>query len=205
MAFQDSATGTHDPVILRAMHAWGLDTMPARALAVIAGTALLALSAKVQVPFYPVPMSMQTFVVLGLGFTLGARLAGLTLLLYLAQGALGLPVFAGAPEKGVGLAYMVGPTGGYLFGFLIAAVACGLLAERGWGRSVVTTAAGMLIGNILIYAAGLSWLGMMAGWDKPILEWGLYPFISGDLAKLALATALLPAACKLVDKCGPMR
>lgn len=167
-------------------------------LLVLIGCAAIWLSAKIQVPFYPVPMTMQTFVILGLGMVYGWRLAGVTVLVYLAQGALGLPVFAGTPEKGIGLAYMLGGTGGYLAGFLLAAVACGWLAERGWDRNVVTTALAMLIGNALIYGPGLLWLGALFGWDKPILEWGLIPFILGDLTKLALAAAILPSVWRVV-------
>ena len=163
-------------------------------LLVLAGTAIIWASAKIQVPFYPVPMTMQTFVVLTLGMAYGWRLAGATVLLYLLEGAAGLPVFAGTPEKGIGLVYMLGGTGGYLLGFLLAAVACGWLAERGWGRNVVTAALAMLIGNVLIYVPGLLWLGTLFGWDKPILEWGLTPFVLGDLTKLALAALALPLA-----------
>ena len=166
-------------------------------LLALAGTALIWASAKVQVPFYPVPMTMQTFVVLTLGMAYGWRLAGATVLLYLLEGAAGLPVFAGTPEKGIGLAYMAGPTGGYLLGFVVAAMACGWLAERGWDRNVVTAALAMLIGNVLIYIPGLLWLGTLLGWDKPILEWGLTPFVLGDLTKLALAALALPLAWRL--------
>ena len=169
-------------------------------LLAVVGAQLIWLSAKIQVPFHPVPMTMQTFMVLGLGMAYGWRLGAATVLLYLAEGAMGLPVFAGTPEKGIGLAYMAGGTGGYLFGYVLAAAACGWLAERGWDRNVVTTALAMLAGNILIYLPGLLWLGMLFGWDKPILEWGLTPFVLGDLAKLGLAAALLPLAWKLVGR-----
>ncbi len=169
------------------------------ALAVL-GTALLTLSAKINIPFYPVPLTMQTFVVLGLGMAYGWRLGGATLLLYLAEGAVGLPVFAGTPEKGIGLVYMAGSTGGYLLGFFFAACLCGWLAERGWDRRVATTALAMLLGNIVIYVPGLLWLGGLFGWDKPILEWGLIPFVYGDLLKLALAAAALPFAWKLLGR-----
>ena len=168
----------------------------------VAGTALLTIAAKIQVPFYPVPMTLQTFVVLALGMAYGWRLGAATLLLYLAEGALGLPVFAGTPEKGIGLAYMLGGTGGYLIGFVLAAAACGWLAERGWDRGVVRTAAAMLIGNAIIYVPGLLWLGGLFGWDKPILEWGLTPFLLGDLTKLALAAAVLPLAWRWLDRPG---
>ncbi len=160
----------------------------------VGGTALLTIAAKIQVPFYPVPMTMQTFVVLALGMAYGWRLGGATLILYLAEGAVGLPVFAGTPEKGIGLAYMLGGTGGYLIGFVLAAALCGWLGERGWDRNVAKTALAMLAGNVIIYVPGLIWLGGLFGWDKPILEWGLTPFILGDLTKLALAAAVLPLA-----------
>lgn len=174
------------------------------ALLALAGAALIWLSAKIQVPFYPVPMTMQTFVVLGLGMAYGWRLGGATVSLYLAAGALGLPVFAGTPEKGIGLVYMLGGTGGYLLGFLLAAAACGWLAERGWDRNVVGTALAMLVGNALIYIPGLLWLGSLYGWDKPILEWGFVPFFLGDLTKIALAAAVLPLAWKAVGRRGRM-
>ena len=163
----------------------------------IVGSLLIWLSAKIQVPFYPVPMTMQTLVVLAIGMAYGWRLGMATILLYLAEGAMGLPVFAGTPEKGIGFAYMMGGTGGYLIGYVLAAASVGWLAERGWDRSVLTTTGAMLAGNALIYLPGLLWLGTLFGWDKPILEWGLYPFVLGDLTKLALAAALMPLTWKL--------
>jgi len=171
-----------------------------KALLAVLGTVLLIVSAKARIPFWPVPMTLQTFVVLGLGMAYGWRLAGATLVFYLIQGAMGLPVFAGTPEKGIGLAYLAGPTGGYLMGFVFAAMLCGYLAERGWDRSSLTTAAAMLFGNIVIYAAGLLWLGALLGWDKPILEWGLFPFILGDIAKLVLAMIVLPLSWRMLGK-----
>lgn len=169
-------------------------------LIVTVGSLLIALSSKIQVPFYPVPMTLQTMVVLLLGMALGWRLATATLLLYLAEGAVGLPVFAGTPEKGLGFAYMIGSTGGYLFGFIIAATTCGWLAERGWGRNVLSTTAAMLIGNGLIYIPGLLWLGIILGWEKPIFSWGLLPFLWGDLLKLCLAAAIMPLTWRLVNR-----
>ena len=166
----------------------------------LAGSALLAVSAKVKVPLEPVPQTMQTFVVLTIGMAGGWRLGGLTLLVYLAQGALGLPVFAGTPEKGIGLAYMAGTTGGYLLGFLLAAVVVGVLAEAGWDRNVLLAAAAMLIGNVIIYIPGLLWLGNVVGWDNPILQWGLTPFILFDVVKLIWAALLLPAAWRLIHR-----
>ena len=174
--------------------------MVRNAILAIGGTALLTVAAKIQVPFYPVPMTMQTFVVLALGMAYGWRLGGATSILYLAEGAVGLPVFAGTPEKGIGLAYMLGGTGGYLIGFVLAAALCGWLAERGWDRSVAKTALAMFAGNVIIYVPGLIWLGGLYGWDKPILEWGLTPFILGDLTKLALAAAVLPLAWRWLGR-----
>lgn len=171
-------------------------------LLAVVGSSLLWASAKVQVPFYPVPVTMQTFAVLALGMAYGWRLGAATVLLYLAEGALGLPVFAGTPEKGLGLAYMAGSTGGYLFGFVLAAAACGWLAERGWDRTVVATALAMLVGNVLIYIPGLIWLGILFGWDKPVLAWGLFPFLLGDATKAVLAAVVLPLTWRLISRRG---
>ena len=163
----------------------------------VAGSALLALSARVEIPLVPVPITMQTFVVLVIGLAYGWRLGALTVLLYLAEGAAGLPVFAGG-AFGVGV--LVGPTGGYLLGFVAAAAVCGRLAESGWDRRPTTTFAAMLIGNFIIYAFGLLQLGTVIGWDKPVLQLGLQPFLLGDLLKIALAMVVLPAAWKAIKQ-----
>ncbi len=182
---------------------WAGDNRTARNITLaVLGSLALWVSAKIQVPFYPVPMTMQTFVVLAIGMAFGWRLGAATVLLYLAKGAAGLPVFAGTPEKGIGLAYIVGPTGGYLFGFFIAAVVVGWLAQKGWDRKVLTTLLGMLAGNIAIYIPGLLWLGSVVGWDKPVLEWGMAPFLWGDGFKMALAAAVLPLAWRFVGRQG---
>lgn len=170
------------------------------ALIAVAGSALLWASAKVQIPFFPVPMTMQTFVVLFLGFALGSRLGAATVLLYLAEGATGLPVFAGTPEKGLGLAYMAGPTGGYLAGFVVAAFVTGWFAERGLDRRLVTAAIAALAGLVAIYALGLAWLGAVVGWDKPVLSFGLYSFLPAEALKLALLAAILPLAWRGLSK-----
>ncbi len=175
---------------------WGKPGLMRPLLLALAGAGLLTLSAKLKIPFYPVPMTMQTFVVLGLGMFYGWKLGASTVILYLAVGAFGLPVFAGTPEKGLGLAYMVGPTGGYLLGFVLAAAATGWLAEKGWDRKMISTFLAMLVGNIIIYVPGLIWLGQIFGWDKPIVAWGLTPFLLGDLAKIILAMIILPMAWK---------
>ncbi len=165
---------------------------------VMLGIAVLAISAKIKVPMWPVPITMQTFVVLSVGAAYGARLGLATILGYLLIGALGFDVFAGSSAEKYGLAYMMGGTGGYLVGFALASVALGALARRGWDRSFGWMALAMLIGNVLIYVPGLLWLGQLYGWDKPILEWGLYPFLVGDAIKLALAAVVMPALWKLV-------
>jgi biotin transport system substrate-specific component len=159
------------------------------------GTALLTLSAKIQVPFWPVPMTMQTFVVLVLGMAYGWRLAGATVLLYLAQGAIGLPVFA----AGAGIAYFAGPTAGYLVGFLLAAAAVGWLAEHGWDRSPLRTLAAMLIGTVIIFACGIAWLSTLIGLPQAIGA-GLVPFLLGEAVKIALATAILPFAWRFLQR-----
>ncbi|WP_421782150.1 biotin transporter BioY [Kiloniella litopenaei] len=167
-------------------------------LMVFVGSLALWASAKIQIPFYPVPMTMQTTVVFMIGMAYGWRLGGLTIMLYLFEGAMGLPVFSGTPEKGLGLAYMMGTTGGYLLGFFFAAVLLGWLAEKGWDRNYISTAIAMIIGNAVIYSFGLLWLGSLVGWDKPVLEWGMLPFLMGDAVKLALASLLLPTVWKLL-------
>ena len=177
---------------------WTGESSAARNISLaIAGSIALWVSAKIQIPFYPVPVSMQTLVVFVVGMAYGWKLGGATVALYLAEGLAGLPVFAGTPEKGIGIAYMVGPTGGYLFGFLLAAVAVGWLAERGFDRNIILTALAMLIGSILIYIPGLLWLGSVVGWDKPVLQWGMIPFLYGDALKLTLAAVLMPVLWKI--------
>jgi biotin transport system substrate-specific component len=191
-------SGTHDTLLEQFLPApSATHALWVRNLAiVIGGSLLLTLSAKVSIPFYPVPMTLQTLVVLCLGMALGPWLGAATVLAYLAQGALGLPVFAGTPEKGIGLVYMLGTTGGYLLGFVVASVVVGLLAQKRWDRSLVLTIVAMLIGNCIIYAFGLLWLGNIVGWDKPVLAWGMTPFLLGDLAKILIAAALLPTIWK---------
>ncbi|MCC0043581.1 MAG: biotin transporter BioY [Brucellaceae bacterium] len=169
---------------------------------VFAASLLLVLSAKIAVPFYPVPMTMQTLVVIGIGLALGPVRGGAAILLYLAEGAAGLPVFAGTPEKGIGLAYMAGPTGGYLIGFVLAAVTAGLLARRGWDRSPIKATIAALLAGAVIYLPGLLWLGAVIGFDKPLLEFGLYPFIAGDLFKAVLAGLIFTIAWRALGREG---
>jgi biotin transport system substrate-specific component len=162
------------------------------------GSLLLTFSAKVNVPFYPVPMTMQTFAVVLIGAAFGWRLGAATVALYLAQGAFGLPVFAGTPEKGLGLAYMMGPTGGYLIGFLVAAALVGWLAERGWDRNFVWLTAAMFVGHVVISAYGLAWLGSSMGLDR---AWavGVAPFYYATVFKTLLAAACLWAGWSIAN------
>jgi biotin transport system substrate-specific component len=167
------------------------------ALLAVGGSALLTLSAKLQVPFYPVPMTMQTLVVLLIGLAYGFPLGMATVLLYLAEGAAGLPVFAGTPEKGIGLAYMIGPTGGYLAGFALAAALAGWIAER--RRDPGALALAVIAGSFAIYLPGVLWLARFVGSDKA-LELGLLPFLWGDVLKAALALALALGGAALVRR-----
>lgn len=171
-----------------------------QAVLVVLGVLALAIAAKIKVPMWPVPITMGTFAVLTIGAAYGARLGLVTILGYMIVGALGFDVFAGSSAEKFGLTYMMGGTGGYLVGYVMATVTLGALAQRGWDRSVVWMALAMLIGNALIYVPGLLWLGQLYGWDKPILAWGLTPFLVGDALKLALAAVLLPAVWKMVGR-----
>ncbi len=164
----------------------------------IAGAIALWISAKIKVGF-PVPMTMQTFVVLTIGAAYGARLGAATMLLYLAEGAIGLPVFADTPQRGVGLAYMMGPTGGYLVGFVAGAWLTGWLAERGWDRSILKLFAAMMAGHLVILALGFAWLASFAG---PSMAWavGVAPFFAATFYKTLLGALVLPAGWTLVEK-----
>ncbi len=163
---------------------------------IVGGSVFIGLSAQaaIPLPFSPVPISGQTLSVLLVGALLGSRRGALAVLAYLFQGIAGLPVFAGGR---FGLLHLLGPTGGYLFGCVAAAYITGLLAERGWDRRVGTTLLAMLLGNMAIYAFGLPWLAALVGYSH-VLALGLFPFILGDLVKLALAGALLPAGWKVL-------
>jgi biotin transport system substrate-specific component len=171
---------------------------PLRALLLaLLGSALLTISAKLEVPFYPVPMTMQTLAVLVLGIAFGARLGAATVLLYLAEGAVGLPVFAGTPELGIGIAYMMGPTGGYLAGFVLSAAITGWLTERrhDWPALVLAVAAG----SIVVFIPGVLWLAQLIGFEQSIAH-GLAPFVWGTLLKGAIAVALGMVGAAVVQK-----
>ncbi len=195
------ATAQNDAVLQEAVWtATGSALWIKRLVLVIAGIAVLAIAAKIKVPMWPVPITMGTFAVLTIGAAYGARLGLATILGYMLVGAFGFDVFASSSAEKFGLEYMMGGTGGYLVGYVLATFALGYLARLGWDRTTPKMALAMLIGNALIYIPGLLWLGVLYGWDKPILEWGLTPFLIGDAIKLALAALLLPAVWKLVGK-----
>lgn len=171
----------------------------AKRVALVAlGVAAMAIAAKIKVPMWPVPITMQTFVVLSVGAAYGARLGVVTMLAYLAVGAVGMDVFTGSSAESHGVAYMMGGTGGYLLGFLLAAAFMGAMAARGWDRSFGKTLLSMAIGNVVIMAPGILWLGVLYGWDKPILDWGLWPFLPGAVLKTALAAVMFPLAWRAV-------
>ena len=165
----------------------------------VAGVIALTLSAKVQVPWWPIPMTMQTYVVLVMGMAYGPGLGVSTILAYLAAGALGLPVFAGTPAQGMGLPYMMGPTGGYLMGFAIAGWVCGSLAKHGWDRNLVTSLAAMTLGHVLILAIGVAWLSGLVGFNSAV-RLGLTPFIAATIAKTLLAAVTLPVTWRWVAR-----
>ncbi len=169
-----------------------------QALLVIGGSLVVALTAQVSVPLplTPVPITGQTFGVLMVGLLLGSRKGALSLGLYLLEGLAGLPVFSGASG---GLAHLLGPTGGYLVGFIPAAALTGWLAERAWDRTILGAAAAMVIGNLAIYLVGLAWLAFYLPLEQ-VLPTGLLPFIPGDLAKIALAAGLLPSAWRWLGR-----
>jgi biotin transport system substrate-specific component len=172
----------------RQQRSWLLD-----AALVALFSAFVALTARIEIPLWPVPMTLQTLGVVFTGAALGSRRGVLALLLYLVEGGVGLPVFAGGAS---GVAYMSGPTAGYLVGFVAAAAVVGWLAERGWDRNVVSSAVAMLAGELAIYVFGLLWLARFVPASK-LLLFGLFPFVIGDLIKLVAAALVVPAGWRL--------
>ena len=162
-------------------------------LLVIGGSLALAVSAKIQVPFWPVPITMQSMVALLIGAAFGSRLGVATILAYLAEGIAGLPIFAG---MAAGPAYLAGPTGGYLLGFLLGGGFAGWAAERGWGRELSRTLPLMLLGHVLIFAPGMLLLAALMGWNKA-LAFGIAPFVMATLLKSALGAAMMAALWKV--------
>jgi|TARA_B110001454_G_scaffold187427_1_gene184802 biotin transport system substrate-specific component len=163
-------------------------------LLAIIGSILLTISAKIKIPFYPVPMTMQTFVVLFLGIVLGPKIGLLTVSLYLFEGIFGLPVFAGSPEKGIGFIYFTGPTMGYLIGFLAAIYFAGLFKYE---KGLIDTFLKLIFSVSFIYIIGLIWLGMLIGWEKPIFKLGAQPFLLAEIFKILLLLFLMPNLLKV--------
>ena len=163
-------------------------------LAIFLGSIALTISAKIKIPFYPVPMTMQTFVVLFLGISLGYKIGISAIGLYLFEGILGLPVFSNSPEKGVGLLYFTGPTMGYLIGFLSA---CFLTSMIKYEDSFLVVLSKLVIATSTIYVLGLLWLGTLIGWDKPIFALGAKPFLLAEMFKIAILTLLAKQIIKI--------
>ena len=163
-------------------------------LAIVLGSIALTISAKIKIPFYPVPMTMQTFVVLFLGISLGYKIGLATIGLYLIEGIAGLPVFSNSPEKGVGLLYFTGPTMGYLIGFLTA---CYLASMIKFKDGFFVVLGKLILATSTIYILGLLWLGTLIGWDKPILALGAKPFLLAEIFKIAILALLVKKIIKI--------
>jgi len=163
-------------------------------LIIFLGSILLTISSKIKIPFYPVPMTMQTFVVLFLGMSFGYKIGLATVSLYLLEGIIGLPVFSNSPEKGVGLVYFTGPTMGYLIGFLFATFLAGYFNFKG---NILNNFIKLLISVSTIYILGVFWLGSLIGWDKPIIHLGVTPFLLAELFKIIILTLLAKNILKL--------
>ena len=161
----------------------------------LVGSVILAISSKVKIPFYPVPMTMQTLVILIIGIGFGWKIGMATVALYLFEGIIGLPVFSGATEKGVGLIYFTGPTMGYLIGFLIAVFFAG---KFNYDNNLIKNFLKLTFATSLIYVLGMIWLGGLIGWDKPIFKLGAQPFLLAELFKIILATFTVHQVKKLI-------
>ena len=163
-------------------------------LLAIVGSVLITISAKIKIPFYPVPMTMQTFVILLIGITYGYKIGLATVTLYLLEGIFGLPVFANSPEKGIGIVYFIGPTMGYLIGFLVAVYFAGLFK---YDKGLINNFLKLTFSASFIYIFGMIWLGTLIGWDKPIFKLGAEPFLLAELFKILLLLLLTPTLLKV--------
>jgi biotin transport system substrate-specific component len=190
---------TARPLIDLALPQKGAARLGAQIFLAVLGTLLLMVSAKTKVVLGPVDMSLQTLVVLLIAAGFGFRLGVATLLLYMAEGAMGLPVFQSTPEKGIGLVYMLGTTGGYLAGFVVMAAIVGWAADRGFDRNPLKLFGVMLAANAIMLAMGFAWLSVLIGAEKA-WTFGVVPFVVPDLIKVALAAALVPAVWSLLPK-----
>lgn len=190
---------TMRPLVSLALPENGTSRLATQLFLAIAGTLVLTLSAKTKVMLGPVDLSMQTLAVLLIAAAFGMRLGVATLLLYMAEGAMGFPVFQGTPEKGIGVAYMLGSTGGYLAGFVVMAAIVGWAADRGWDRHPIKLFNAMLVAEVVMMAMGFAWLALLIGPEKS-WQFGVVPFIVGDLIKVALAASLVPAVWSLLKR-----
>ncbi|MER9072669.1 biotin transporter BioY [Mesorhizobium sp. M0904] len=190
---------TMRPLISLALPEKGAARLAGQLLLAFAGTLLLVLSAKTKVMLGPVDISMQTLAVFLIAASFGMRLGVATLLLYMAEGAMGFPVFQSTPEKGIGIAYMLGSTGGYLAGFVVMAAIVGWAADRGWDRHPIKLFNAMLVAEIVMMAMGFAWLALLIGPEKS-WQFGVVPFIVGDLIKVGLAASLVPAVWSLLKR-----
>ena len=163
-------------------------------LVIFFGSIILAISAKIKIPFYPVPMTMQTFVVLFLGISFGYKIAIATVGLYLIEGIAGIPVFSNSPERGVGLIYFTGPTMGYLIGFMSACFLASFITTKDNYFMILSK---LILSVSTIYILGVVWLGILIGWDKPLVQLGVVPFLLAEFTKIALLTVLAKKLLKL--------
>jgi biotin transport system substrate-specific component len=190
---------TARPLVSLALPESGAARLATQIFLAVSGTLLLTLSAKTKVVLGPVDMSLQTLAIFLISAAFGMRLALATLLLYMAQGAMGFPVFQSTPEKGLGIAYMLGSTGGYLAGFVAMAAIVGWAADRGWDRSPFKMLGAVLAAEVVMMAMGFAWLAGLIGVEKS-WQFGVVPFIAPDLIKVALAATLAPAIWALLPK-----
>jgi biotin transport system substrate-specific component len=199
----DTSTTALAPSLIASRGATALS----EAILVVLASFVLIASAKVFVPFFPVPMTLATLAVMAIAATFGMRLGLMTVLAYLGEGLAGLPVFTYTPPAVAGPAYLLGPTGGFLAGYIVLAIIVGTAADRGWGRSPLKLFAAMLVADAVLFAIGFAWFagfahlasgamgaGAAIAWQK-----GVQPFILGDLLKIVLAAAAVPAAWGLTD------
>ena len=188
---------TARPLVALALPERGATRLAAQIALAVLGTLLLAVSAKIKVVLGPVDMSLQSLVVLLIGAGFGLRLGVATLVLYMIEGAAGLPVFQSTPEKGIGLLYMMGSTGGYLAGFVAMAAIVGWAADRGFDRNPISLLCAMLVAEIVMMAMGFAWLAVLIGAEASF-QFGVLPFIVPDLIKVGLGAALVPAVWSLL-------
>ena len=192
--------GIKNSLVEEAFFKTGSFLMLKRLTLVVVGIFMLALFSKIKIPIWPspVPINLATLSVLTIGLTYGPKLGLTTVFGYLMLGTLGFDIFANSSAKVNGMEYMLGRTGGYLFGYLIATIALGFLARAGWDRNVFKIVLALIIGNALIYIPGIFWLAELYTWNKPILAWGLTPFLIGDALKILLAALVIPSIWRFI-------